>query len=172
MAEYSKKQPKIVGYMAGLYDLMSNEAAEVKAEDGDSLLVWQGRLIETCTSIGIPQGYYKKVVDALRMMGCIEMLSRGRRGSALTAIALRHPPSAEAYDDAIVKSGWEGLTRNPSPDMLAAQLKSVHENIGGINIRGVFKNHEDRVVALETAVEDLREQVTQLVNNNKANNTQ
>lgn len=154
-----RKQPKIVGYMASLYDAMSTEAMSLEAEDGQQTLIWQGRLIATCTSVGIPEGYYKKVVDALRKLGSIEIVSRGKRGSTLTVIVLRYPPTEELYEDAIVKSGWEGLTSQPSLDTLAAQVRDILKSIGGLSIVDAFKNQEDRLVTLETATKALQEKV-------------
>lgn len=156
------KQPKIVGYMASLYDTMLQQSAALNIEDGEGLQIWQGRLIETCTSVGIPQGYYKKVVDALRKLGCIEMLTRGTRGSTLTAFVLRQPPTQEAYDDAIVKSGWEALTDTPSLDTIVSRLKDVETRLGGIDWLAIMVNYEERIAKLETAVKDLTQ-----VNHNK-----
>lgn len=167
--EGDKTQPKIIGYMSGLYAKMVEDATELTGEDGQPSLIWQGRLIETCVSIGIPKGYYKRVVDTLRGMGSIEMLARGKRGASLTAIALRYPPTVELYGEAIVKSGWKHLTANPSPDKLAADVRDILKNIGGINIVTAFKNHEDRVQALETAVEELRQQLSNSSNDNQTN---
>lgn len=161
-----KKQPKIVGYMSALYDKMSSTAEPVTTERQETILVWQGRIIETCTSIGIPEGYYKKVVDALRTIGCIEVLSRGKRGASLTTIVLRFPPTAELYEGAIVKSGWQGLTTAPSLDTLAAQVRDVLKQIGGLHIVDAFKNHEDRIAKLETAVRDLQQQLSSVTNSN------
>lgn len=157
----AKRQPKIVGYMAALYDIMYNDAASLTAENDETLSIWQGRLIETCNSVGIPTGYYKKVVDALRGLGCIEMVTRGTRGSTLTALILRYPPTLEAYENAIVKSGWEGLTSAASPDTVAAQVKEIQSRLGGIDWLGVIKNFEERIQQLETAVKDLQDKSDQ-----------
>lgn len=152
------KQPKIVGYMASLYDIMTQQAAELNAQDGEGLLIWQGRLIETCNRVGIPTGYYKKVVDALRGLGCIEMITRGTRGSTLTAFMLRYPPTREAYDEAIVKSGWQGLTEAASLDTIASQVKDIQARLGGINWLAIMKDYEERITKLETAVADFQQQ--------------
>lgn len=160
-----RKQPKIIGYMSALYGLMSESATELTSEDGGTTLVWQGRLIETCVSIGIPEGYYKRVVDTLRTMGCVELLARGKRGASLTAIALRHPPTSELYEDAIVKSGWKDLTASPSLDTLAAGIRDLRANIGGIHIPSALKLYDDRVTKLETAVEALQQQIDKLNSN-------
>lgn len=156
-----KRQPKIVGYMAALYDAMTTAANELSAEDGQSVQIWQGRLIDTCTSVGIPTGSYKKVVDALRTMGCIEIISRGRRGNTPTVFVLRYPPTQELYDEAIVKSGWEGLTTAPSTDTLAAQVRDILKRLGGLNIVEALKNHDERLGKLETAVKELQRQLSQ-----------
>ncbi len=169
--------------MARLYDSFSTEATALPApgpasvpNGGNDVLIWQGRLIQTCLSVGIPEGYYKKVVDALRKLGCIEIVSRGKRGSTLTVIVLRYPPTEELYEDAIVKSGWEGLTNQPSLDTLAGQVRDIIKSIGGLSIVNAFKDHEDRVHdlelqvgTLETAVEALQQQVSQLHTNSTHN---
>lgn len=145
----TRKQPKIVTYMGALYEKMSNEANEIGEEP---VLIWQGKLIETCLSVGIPQGYYKKVVDTLRAMGCVEMITRGRRGNTPTTIALRFPPTLELYDEAIVKSGWDALTDAPSFDTVVAQLKDVKEQVGGFHIPSVLAEIHDRLSKLEQRV--------------------
>lgn len=147
-----KSQPKIVSYMAALYDTMSTHADKVPDSEA---LVWQGRLIKTCLSVGIPEGYYKRVVDALRKLGCIEALSQGTRGTN-TIFLLRYPPTIELYEEAIVKSGWRGLTSGPSLDTLSAQVEDLRQEIatrlGGIDIAAAFKDLDERVSKVETAV--------------------
>lgn len=164
MADTELRQPKIVTYAMALYDLMSTEANEVT--DGqvgadakvEGVLIWQGKLIATCTRVGIPQGYYKKVVDVLRKIGSIEIVTRGRRGNTPTTILLRYPPTMELYKDAIVKSGWDGLTATPSFDTLVAEVRDIQTRLGGIDWLEIIKNLDDRVKALESEVKDLRQQ--------------
>lgn len=168
----ARKQPKIIGYMAALYDLFSSEAQKLPAEDGGDTVIWQGRLVATCLSVGIPEGYYKRVVDTLRKMECIEIVSRGRRGSTLTVIVLRHPPTEDLYEDAIVKSGWQDLTSTPSLDTLAGQIRDILKTIGGLDIRGAFKNHEDRVHELEEKISTLQTAVNDLQQHHPSTQTQ
>ena len=163
MSSTPTKQPKIIGYMGALYEAFRQNASELpvdSARPDEKFLVWQGRLIETCTSVGIPQGYYKRVIDTLRSLGCIEMLVRGTRGSTQTTLALRHPPTLEAYEDAIVKSGWQGLTEAVSLDTLAADVRNLQQRIGGIDWLAINKNFEDRLQGLETAVKELQQQLS------------
>lgn len=165
----AEKQKKILVYMSALYGKMTESATTINNDSQGSLLIWQGRLIETCTSVGIPTGYYKRVVDAMKALGCIEMLNQGRRGANLTAIALRYPPTAELYEKAIVKSGANRLTAAPSFDMLAAQVEEIKQAIGGMHIPSALQHIDTQIKELQTAVHDLRQQVS---NTNKSNTTQ
>jgi len=154
----AEKQKKILVYMSALYGKMSESATTIDNDSQGSLLVWQGRLIETCTSVGIPQGYYKRVVDTMKALGCIEMLSQGRRGASLTAIALRYPPTASLYEEAIVKSGHDRLTAAPSFDTLAAQVEDVKQSLGGMHIPSALQHIEKEIAELQTAVSSLRQE--------------
>lgn len=156
-----KKQQKIIGYMSALYNAMADAAENVSTE-GDPQLVWQGRLIETCTSVGIPTGYYKRVVDTMRTIGCIELLHQGRRGKTLTAMVLRYPPTQELYDNAIVKSGWQDLTRTPSLDTLGGQVRDIQKSLGGLAIVEAFKTYDERFRKMETALRDLSTELASL----------
>lgn len=154
----AKKQPKIVSYGSALYAKMLEDSSEK-----NGIPIWQGKLIQTCTSLGIPEGYYKKVVDALRTMECVEVITRGRRGSTLTSIALRHPPTQELYATTIVKKGRDGLTPTLSLDSLAGRLEDLSRQIGGLDIPAALKETLDKVDALahevallRTAVDDLQ----------------
>ena len=163
------KQLKIMGYMSALYDFMSTEAENQDQPIEGEVLIWQGRLIRTCTSIGIPEGYYKRVVDTLRAMGCIELLNQGRRGKTLTAIALRYPPTRELYEEAIVKSGWEDLTAGVSFDTLVADVRNLQRQIGGIDIQAALVELDKRFRKIETALGVLQDKGN---TNDSDNNTQ
>lgn len=162
------KQLKIMGYMSALYDVFSNEAANQEQPIEGEVLIWQGRLIKTCTSIGIPEGYYKRVVDTLRAMGCIEVLNQGRRGKTLTAIALRYPPTSELYEEAIVKSGWQDLTAGASLDTLGADVRNLQRQIGGIDIQAALVELDKRFRKIETALGSLQDEVNNINSNNNA----
>ena len=141
----AEQQTKTQGYANALYARMDKEAV-----DG----IWSGRLVETCIDLGIPQGGYNRAVNALRKMGCIEQLVRGFRGSQLSSFVLRQPPTPEVWDTAFVKSRNRDLTKRPSLDTLIAQTRDLEERIGGLNIVKAFKDHEDRITALERLIQN------------------
>lgn len=160
-----RKQPKIIGYMAALYEKMSSESKTVDVNTELPAQVWEGRLIQTCVSVGIPEGYYKTVVDVLRKLGCIEVVKQGKRGTNPTVVILRYPPTEQMYGEVLGRAGWEGLTNRPTFDTIVGQVRDIQKRLGGMDIVGALENHEQRIAELETAVKGLRQE-----NHNKQQN--
>jgi len=119
-----------------------------QAEDTDEGTVWSGRIMELVDQTGIPRGGYKRAIDRLIEMRCIEQVSRGFRGDSRTVYLLRYPPTPEVWDT-FVKSSREGLTGRPTFDSLVAEVREIQANIGGMSIVDAFRELENRIKVLE-----------------------
>lgn len=146
---------------------MSKAAIPVSGLGENEPILWRGRIIETCDQLGIPRGGYNRVVATLRNLGCVEQVSRGYRGQALSEFILHFPPTPEVWETANVKSALEGLITTESPDRLSADIQALRKQLGGINLVEAFSNIEGRLQQLETAVKGLQQQHQQLLNNTK-----
>lgn len=154
------EQPKLFSYCNSLYEFMdSNSTPGLSDTDtpNNDIQVWRGRLLETCESLGIPKGGTTRVVGALRALGCVEQIARGFRGTALSEFILHYPPTAEVWaaSSALnVKSRAEGLTRGPSPDRLAADVRDLKQQLGGINLIEAIAELDRRISKLESLVKN------------------
>ncbi|SRR6266404_3082106 len=144
----AEEQPKLFTYCSALY-----AAFDEGAQTTDNVRVWSGRLLEVCDSIGIPRGGYSRVINMLRKMGCVEQVSRGFRGNALSEFLLFQPPTAEVWSAANVKSASGDLTKAPTLDRLSAEVSDLQKQIGGLNIPEALKNIEGQIAELRTLVE-------------------
>ena len=134
---------KLRSYCHLLYARMDAEAT-----DEQNVRVWRGRLIETCGDLGIPEGSYSKVVTRLRELGCIEQVTRGFRGTALSTYIVRYPPTDEVWN---VKSSSDPLTTAPTVDSLVARMENLERQLGGLNVVDAMANFEKRLQQVEKA---------------------
>lgn len=140
---------KMESYCSLLYDRM-DEQASIE----ENVRVWRGKLILTCTELGIPEGTYAKVVTKLRSLGCIEQVTRGYRGNAPSVFILHFPPTVDVWRQATnVKSV---LTDAPTLDSLSVLVEDLRKQLGGLNLVAAFTNIEARLTQLETAVKDIK----------------
>lgn len=144
-------------YASALYARMDSESSQI---EGD--IIWQGRIIDTCISLGIPQGGYNRVVNALRKLGCIELIERGYRGNTPTVYRLLAPPTVEAWAASFVKSAPDDLTRKPSLDTLSKTVEAIADNIGGIHIPSALMVLDKELKKLQGEVRELRTQIKQI----------
>ena len=141
---------KLFTQCAALYEQLLEESTTLEGED-----VWSGRIMDTVKMVGIPLGGYKRVIDRLIEMHCIDQVSRGARGEGnLTTFVLRYPPTEEVWD-AFVNSSRPGLTGSPSLATVSAQVKEIQQNIGGMDIREAFKELENRIKSLSDRLTSL-----------------
>src|SRR5437868_717963 len=117
-------QPKLVSHCATLYSKLDSEADEDH--------VWEGKIIEACRVIGINQGSYSRVVNSLRKLGCIEQLERGYRGKPST-YRIHYPPTPEVWETRAPER-TKDLTTAPSSDTMAAAVRDLQTQIGGLNV--------------------------------------
>lgn len=139
MSNAAYDQPKLVSHCALLYNKLDSEANEDH--------VWQGKIIDACRSLGINVGSYSRVVNALRRLGCIEQLEQGYR-SRPSIYRVHYPPTPEVWAER-APDRTEDLTSAPSSDTMAARLKDLEAQIGGINLVDALANIEARLQQLE-----------------------
>lgn len=137
---------KVQTYAAALYARMEEEASEDN--------VWVGKIVETCKSLNIPAGGYNRAMNALRKLGCVDLLARGTGGDRQSAIRLIRPPTPDVWEDGFVNSRDATLTRGPSLDMLRQEVRDMHKQLGGINLIEALAQVEERLVRLEGFVSE------------------
>jgi len=142
---------KIQMYCSALYDAMDKDSATVQLDDGTPVKVWKGRITTTAASIGAGEGVYSRVVERLTALGCLAVLDKGRRNFPST-VALYYPPTPEVWAREIDESD---LTDRPSAARLQAELKSLKDTVGGINVKSAIKNLDDRLKAVEVKLTEL-----------------
>src|SRR5580765_2036186 len=136
---------KTQAYAGALYARMEEEANENN--------LWVGKIVETCTSLGIPAGGYNRAMNALRKLECVELLARGSGGDRQSIVRLVRPPTPEVWQDGFVKSRDPSLTTGPSLDMLRQEVRDMQKQIGGLNLIDALANFENRIATLERFVE-------------------
>lgn len=122
--------------------------------------VWKGRLVATAKSLGIPEGSYSKVVTRLRSMGCIEQVTRGYRGTALSTYILLFPPTPELWRATEARGDEGRLTAAPTSDRVARAVEDLQKQLGGINVVSALANLETRLHNLERQVSQIATDVS------------
>ena len=123
------EQPKLQTYCSLVYAYMYDHS-KIEEHEGLELRIWRGKLVKTVLSLGVPDGTYKRVMDQLATLGCIEQMERGYRGNFPTTIVLIKPPTADIWEN----SASGGLTRGTSPGILEARIDDLARRLGTINI--------------------------------------
>lgn len=145
----SSEQPKLVSDCATLYARMEAEA--------DEYHVWRGKIVDSCLTIGIALGSYSRVVNALRKLGCIDLIEQGYRGRP-TVYRLAYPPTEAVWRERAPER-TEDLTSAPSLDILSGQFDDLVDmletRLGGLNI-------VEALGELEKRIDDLQQQVQSL----------
>ena len=144
---------KIQIYCSALYATMDAEAVTVTLSDGTEVKVWKGLITATAASVGAGEGVYSRVVDRLTAIGCIDVLDKGRRNHPST-VALHFPPTPEVWAQRISP---KDLTSRPSPATMQAELNSLKSELGGVNLKLILKNFEDRLTKIELRLAKLDE---------------
>ncbi len=144
------KGEKTRGYANRLFEILDRDAKD-RVIAGKRYKLWQGRLVETCQSIGVPLGVERRVSKLLEEIGSIEILQRGNA----------HYPSMVAVLEAPTTDRWEifstqkSLTGQPTIATLSREVRDLSEAMGGVVLSDVLVNIEDRLVNLERAVKEL-----------------
>jgi hypothetical protein len=124
-------------YTCRLYD-----ALEEQAKSG----IFEGKVVETFSKLGISMTHYTPLFNYLRELGCIEMLERGARARP-TRYRLYGRPSREAFDGMY-------LTKTPRPATIPLQglekrVLDLERRLDGLELKEMFLNLEKRVKNLE-----------------------
>jgi hypothetical protein len=148
-------------YCAALYSLFEDNAIYEEVDDS-RLLVWRGRLTHATKEVSIPDGVYKRVMNQLRALGCIEQVEQGR-GSLPTVIILFNPPTMDVWQDEIISR--QGLTHRDESAILRARLDDMDKRLGGLDIVQALveiqKQHDDFVARFNKFVSDVQPIVQQ-----------
>lgn len=150
MSTAAEDQPKLVSHCAILY-------AKLDAECNNER-IWSGKMISTCASLGINAGSYSRVVNALRRLGCIEQLEKGYRARP-SMYRIHFPPTPEVWAQN-APDRTEDLTSAPSSDTMAARLRDLEIQLGGINVVAALATIEGEVKGLRKEVQELRREVS------------
>jgi len=131
---------KMYGYAVQLYEAMDNQA-----EDG----IYVGKVVDTFNSLHISGSHYTTLFNALKELGCIELLDRGVRGRP-TRYRMHGPPDEAAYDTRYES----GLTAGEKPATVSVtelekRIATLEGRLKGLQIKQVLVNYEERIVALE-----------------------
>ena len=127
------RQPKMQQYCAALYDYFE-ATATIEDVEGTELQVWQGQLTQATKQVGIPDGVYKRVMDQLKTLECIEQVAQGRR-SMPTIILLLRAPTLDIWKE--IRS--EGLTRRDEAAILRRRLDDLERRLpAGLDIVKAF----------------------------------
>jgi hypothetical protein len=150
---------KIEETASALYARFQKEANVQTLSNGDSVLVWKGKLVDTILDTGIPYGSYRRNVDVLEQIGAIQVIARGTRGTS-TIIVLLQPPTEELW--AARGSSDTRLTQAVDSATLMKQAQEILDSLGGldgeaikralVNLEGRMKDLENRVNALENVI--------------------
>jgi hypothetical protein len=142
--------PKVIEPPASFrYLLQLYEAMQAQAVDS----VYAGKVTETFNSLDISMTYYTPLFNALKELGCIELLDRGVRGRP-TQYKLIGAPTWEAYD-ARYESGLTGGAKPATVplDEVEQRVRNLERRLEGLDIKQVIVNHEQRISAMEVKQE-------------------
>jgi hypothetical protein len=142
------KQPKLLGYCTALYDRFLTEHT-VEEVDGEELQVWRGKITVTARNVGIPDGVYKRVMDQLHNLYCIEQIERGYRGNYPTTVVLLRPPTAEVWEDEVAD---RGLTRRDGAAILSRRLSDLERRLGTLDIVKALGELQQQIDDLKSKV--------------------
>lgn len=146
------EQPKLHSYAAAFYAHMADNA-EDRIIRGNRYVVWNGFVGETARSLGIPKGTENRILKSLTDMGCIEVLVRGAP-SHPTLIVLFKPPTSDLWEQI---RQTPSLTRAPTLATMRRELRDISQQLGGVNLKKIIKNFEDRIDTIETFLEKTTE---------------
>lgn len=127
------------------YLLQLYEAMEAEATEG----LYTGKVVDTFQSLNISMTYYTPLFNALKELGCIELLDRGTRNRP-TKYRLLKQPTESAYTTRY-DSGLTGTAKPAtiSTSELEQRIKAIERRLQGLELKQVIVNHEERIVALE-----------------------
>jgi hypothetical protein len=131
-------------YCSALYNLFDQEAVDVES-DGSVYRVYKGFIVASASSVGIPDGVYRRVMERLTALQCLEVIGTGRR-NVPSVIVLRRPPTPEIWDTISEKD----LTKPPSDaKMMEQEIKSLQSRLGGIDQVAAFTTIDSELTSIK-----------------------
>jgi len=141
---------KIFEVATDFYDELF-KLSEQEDIDGQTFNVYRGSMSPVWKRVSNSQSYYVPVMSLLRDRGYMSVLQRGTRGRP-TVIAFHARPQREEIDELT-------LTGASTLATMQAEIESVVERLGGMDIVKAFENHERRILKLEEDAADKKERV-------------
>lgn len=154
--EKVKPTPALYDHIKRTYNAMLREAESRPADDGLSMVVWEGHLTHLIMhQLNLSSPYYTKVTRALRAMGCIRQLRRGgSTGQSLWEL-IKEPEEASLIallvPDADGNTGISGNQKGQAAGSNATILQQIQQQITDMNTR---------LLVIEKAFENLIEEET------------
>lgn len=138
-------EKRMFGYLLQLYEAMVKEATPKNKK------VYEGKVVTTFQNLNISMAHYTPLFNALKELGCIELIDRGARGRP-TRYRLHHPPVEDAYEN--LYAG--GLTDGSKPATvpvaeLEQRISNLERRLEGLDIKGMAVNFEERISKMEKA---------------------
>jgi hypothetical protein len=139
---------KLRGYVNAFYAFM-DQNAEDEIIRGSKVTVWRGFIRKSCDELGMPNGTEKRLIGPLTDMGCIQLIQRGVNIHP-SVVVLFNPPTEDLWEQLEPR---QNLTRRMTYATMGQDLRAVQKQIGGVNLKELAKNFEDRISAIETFLE-------------------
>lgn len=130
-----------------LYEILDRQAKDEKTDDNKKVRVFRGSLTDLYYQLGFGPGHYSPTWKILYDLGCVTMLQRGAK-SVQSVMILHHAPDHAEYLQTR-DQGKQDLTRRQDYATLSADIQAIKRQIGGIDIRNVLLNLEQRIASLE-----------------------
>jgi hypothetical protein len=121
-----------------LYEAMNDQADK----DG----IYEGKVTDTFSKLGISMTYYTPLFNALKELGCIEMLERGTRARP-TRYRLHGSPKRKAFDTIYLTNVPRRATL--PLESLEQRLSNLERRLDGLDIKAILLEQEKRLQKLE-----------------------
>jgi hypothetical protein len=138
--------PSMIEQGNALYSRFLDESTTTVVRDVEYRL-WQGKLVQTCESVGIKYGSYRKIVKRLQQIDSIQILETGNRGTP-TIILLLGEPTEERWTN-------PPLTKVAESDRVISAAEVLLQQLGGADLGKMLINFEDRLKTLEARLDRL-----------------
>jgi hypothetical protein len=135
-----------------MYDRFMSQATY---DPETKVTIWRGKLIQTADDLGLPAGTYKRVMDALTDLQCVEMLERGMRGQ-LTSLILHAAPTDELWTQA---PAHKDLTRPESSAILSRRVQELERRLEGFDVKQGYVELQRQVSSLQDDVNFIKQQM-------------
>lgn len=129
--------PVIFDHCVVVYKAMYDLAEQREAEDGSSMLVYEGHLTHLLTSLNFSTPFYTGITRELKRMGCIRQLRRGG-GNTPSQWLMITEPTREIYRNAPKAVYTANRSKRES------QMRAIE-----VSMRDLYRKYEEMQKALE-----------------------